>query len=158
VLQVLTELPMHRRDFRYFKPNTTDEQPGVARAVARELRRAVRFETALFGGVALAGAAFVIVSELGAAAARSLLPAVLVFIVVPGAALALGGVWSLFGRPRPRRRRLTGRREARKTHSPFRRNPHGRPRLHPRHHRLLRNHPRVQPRFGTTLTTLRSAS
>ena len=81
----------------------------------RERREGLKVTTALFGGSALAGAAFAIAAHLSGGAAQLLLPAVVILIVLPGAALAIVSASSLIWRGRLRR--LT-RGESRRTRIP----------------------------------------
>jgi hypothetical protein len=94
---------MRFQDQRFYVPATTEEEFALARARVRERGEGLKVSTALFGGSALVGAVFAVAAHLSGGAAPLVLPAVVVLIVLPGAALAIVGASSLIWRSRLRR-------------------------------------------------------
>ena len=64
---------MRPQDLRFYVPATPEEELALARTRVRERREGLKVATALFGGSALAGAAFAIAAHLSVGAAQLLL-------------------------------------------------------------------------------------
>jgi len=133
VLLTTPESNMRRQDMRYDVPETAEDELALALARVRQRSDGLRVMAAPLGGTAVAAATLALIACLGGGAVQLVLPVLVVLIVIPGAALAITGASSLMWRSRLRR--LAHRR------------PHGRPRVHARHHRLLRACGRVHPRL-----------
>lgn len=124
---------MLREDIRFCVPKTAEDELALARARVKQRRDGLRIVAAVFGGSALAAAAFALPAYLDGAGSQLLLPVVVVLIVMPGAALAVAGASSLIWWLRLRRF--------------AQRKPHVRSRVHARHRRFLRARRRLHRRL-----------
>ena len=128
---------MRHPDTRFYVPATAEDELAFAWARVRQRKDGLRITALLFGGSAAAGVTLALSAYFATGAVQLLLPLVGVLIVIPGAVLAIAGASSLLWRSRLRRL--------------AQRKPHDRPRVHTRHHRLLRARGHLYARLRSSL-------